>query len=252
MVPVSMIAVVAPGFEVIHDASPTCLVISATVNLGDVVTVRMRTRGDVEAVAVRYGRDGDPRFLDAVAGPPDAAGWQWWEAPMPVLNERVSYRFLVRASGRGWSVNVTGAHDVEVPDADDFRLTSAPEPPPWVMRALTYEIFPDRFARGASPYDGELPGWAEPAEWDDPVAHGTARGMRQWYGGTLWGIAERLDDLAGLGVRTIYLTPFFPAQSNHRYDATSSTTSTRCSAATRLSPISRPRRRDTACTSSAT
>ena len=30
----------------------------------------------------------------------------------------------------------------------------------------------------------------------------------------------RLDHLERLGVNTLYLTPFFPARSNHRYDAT--------------------------------
>lgn len=33
------------------------------------------------------------------------------------------------------------------------------------------------------------------------------------------GITERLDHLAQLGVNTLYLTPIFPARSNHRYDA---------------------------------
>ncbi|MDA8438740.1 MAG: glycoside hydrolase family 13 protein [Propionibacterium sp.] len=222
MLPVSMgTAAVPPDLELFHDGSPVCVTPAGPVSLGDVVTVRLRVRGGVDAVAVRYSRDGDPRFVEAVATPPDPAGWRWWEAPVPVMNERLAYRFLVRAGERGWSVNVTGAHDVEVPDADDFRVTTAPEPPAWVHEGVTYEIFPDRFARGEHPFGGALPEWAEPASWDEPVAHGTPRAMRQWYGGTLWGIADHLDELAALGVGTIYLTPFFPAQSNHRYDATS-------------------------------
>ena len=39
------------------------------------------------------------------------------------------------------------------------------------------------------------------------------------YGGDLDGIARRLDHIAALGANTVYLTPFFPARSNHRYDA---------------------------------
>jgi alpha-glucosidase len=43
----------------------------------------------------------------------------------------------------------------------------------------------------------------------------------QYYGGDLDGIIAHLDHIASLGVGTIYLTPFFPADSNHRYDASS-------------------------------
>ena len=44
---------------------------------------------------------------------------------------------------------------------------------------------------------------------------------RQFYGGDLDGIAEHLDHIADLGANTVYLTPIFPARSNHRYDAAS-------------------------------
>ena len=46
-------------------------------------------------------------------------------------------------------------------------------------------------------------------------------GGRQLYGGDLDGITERLDHLAALGVNALYLTPFFPGASNHRYNAAS-------------------------------
>ncbi|HEX2857499.1 MAG TPA: glycoside hydrolase family 13 protein [Propionibacteriaceae bacterium] len=220
MIPLHLAQAAVPGFEAHHDASPLCVLAPASLAVGDQVTVRLRTRGEVDAVSVRYSRDGDPRFAVARAGEPDAGGWRWWSVDVPVMNPRVGYRFLVAADGLGWSINVLGCHDVEVPDADDFRLAAGPQPPEWVHEGTTYEIFPDRFARGSRPVGADLPEWAEPAAWDEPVAHGTPRAMRQWYGGTLWGVAERLDDLADLGVTTIYLTPFFPAQSNHRYDAT--------------------------------
>ena len=42
----------------------------------------------------------------------------------------------------------------------------------------------------------------------------------QVFGGDLTGIESRLDYIADLGANVIYLTPFFPSQSNHRYDAT--------------------------------
>ncbi len=79
-------------------------------------------------------------------------------------------------------------------------------PPAWVRDAVFYQIFPDRFAR--SPHVTP-PGPLEP--WDTPPNfHG-------FKGGDLLGIAERLPELADLGVTALYLTPVFSSASNHRY-----------------------------------
>jgi len=80
--------------------------------------------------------------------------------------------------------------------------------PAWVRDAVFYEIFPDRFARSSrlSPV-----GPYEP--WDAPP---TVNGFK---GGDLYGIAERLPELAELGITALYLTPIFSSASNHRYHA---------------------------------
>ena len=39
-----------------------------------------------------------------------------------------------------------------------------------------------------------------------------------FYGGTLWGVVEKLDYIKSLGVTAIYLSPIFRAFSNHKYD----------------------------------
>jgi cyclomaltodextrinase / maltogenic alpha-amylase / neopullulanase len=85
---------------------------------------------------------------------------------------------------------------------------AAIDPPPWVADTVFYKVFPDRFARsGRVPAPGDL----EP--WDArPTLHG-------FKGGDLHGVADRLDDLAELGVTGLVLTPIFAATSNHRYNA---------------------------------
>ena len=67
----------------------------------------------------------------------------------------------------------------------------------------------------------QLPEWAEPAAWSDPVIHTGPSTPRQFYGGDLDGVREHLDHLVDLGISLLYLTPVFPARSNHRYDALS-------------------------------
>ena len=39
-----------------------------------------------------------------------------------------------------------------------------------------------------------------------------------FFGGTLWGVIEKLDYLKSLGVGILYLNPIFTAFSNHKYD----------------------------------
>ena len=65
-----------------------------------------------------------------------------------------------------------------------------------------------------------MPDWAVPARWTEPVyrVRGQDQG-KQLYGGDLDGITDHLDHLERLGADVLYLTPFFPARSNHRYDA---------------------------------
>ncbi|MGB3594319.1 MAG: glycoside hydrolase family 13 protein [Ornithinimicrobium sp.] len=137
-----------------------------------------------------------------------------------------------RAGGRGlpayqW-VNGTGVHDRDVPDAADFRLVTFATPPAWAAGSVVYQIFPDRFARDASVEPEvvggprtDLPGWAHPAAWDDRVDLTAQRGPQQIFGGTLEGVTQHLDHVEQLGATVVYLTPFFPARSNHRYDAAS-------------------------------
>ena len=132
------------------------------------------------------------------------------------------YRWLLDgpAGAYGWLTG-TGRHDHDVPDAHDFTLSAHPAPPDWATDASVYEIFPTgspgrpRRTRGAAGVGG-------------PGGLGRRRGVpaaracrRQLFGGDLDGIVEHLDHIQGLGFDTIYLTPFFPAASNHRYDASS-------------------------------
>jgi cyclomaltodextrinase len=75
-------------------------------------------------------------------------------------------------------------------------------PPDWARRAVIYQIFVDRF------YPGLGQGWRQTTD------------LRGFCGGTLWGVAEKLDYVAGLGVDCIWLTPIFVSSTHHGYDAT--------------------------------
>ncbi|AYY15315.1 glycoside hydrolase family 13 protein [Actinobacteria bacterium YIM 96077] len=202
-----------------HDGSARYVGTQAP-DLGDVVPVIVDVPDSfpVTGVWVRSVLDGEPVFTKARPDQRTAAGTRWL-AELRMRNPVTSYRFLLAtADGYRW-LTAAGLVDHDVPDATDFLLTTYAAPPDWALDAVIYQVYPDRFARSAAAAGRDVPEWAEPADWDEPVTpHGPMSG-RQLFGGDLDGIVEHLDHVADLGVNTLYLTPIFPAGSSHRYDA---------------------------------
>jgi alpha-glucosidase len=191
--------------------------------LGESVPVFLRVprRDGLTGAWARTTPDAEPH-LEAGQVDRETATETWWRFAITVRNPLTGYRFLLGGGPLGYRwVNGTGVHGHDVTDAGDFRLTTAPPPPAWARDAIVYQVFPDRFARSAGADGRPLPSWARPAGWDDPVVHQGRDAGQQLYGGDLDGITEHLDHLAALGVNALYLTPFFPAESNHRYNASS-------------------------------
>ena len=205
-----------------HDGSPLYAGTDRP-ELGDTVPVWLRVPRENHGggVWVRSTPDAEPHYDEAVIDRQDEHA-VWYRADLDVHNPVTRYRWLLagRPDRYSW-LSGTGRHDNDVPDAHDFTLSAHPAPPAWATDACIYQIFPDRFARSTAADTRPLPDWAIPADWDDPVEYRGPRGPRQLYGGDLDGVVEHLDHVAGLGFDTIYLTPFFPAGSNHRYDASS-------------------------------
>ncbi|MBR4206805.1 MAG: glycoside hydrolase family 13 protein [Clostridia bacterium] len=84
-----------------------------------------------------------------------------------------------------------------------------------------YHIFVDRFARS-----GKCPvkqGAVYDPDWENGTPQyaeyqGADVANNVFFGGDLYGVTQKLDYIASLGVRTIYLSPIFDAASNHKYD----------------------------------
>lgn len=203
-----------------HDGS-ALFVPEQTPRLDDEIPlfVRVPHAYDVKDVHLRSLYDGEHRYATAVVDRVDEHE-TWYRVDLPVHNPSTPYRFLLDrgADGYAW-LNAAGVQEHDVSDHYDFRALTYAPPPAWAQGAVIYQVFPDRFARSGRVADGP-PDWAAPAEWSDPVVHEGPGTSRQLFGGDLWGVASRLDHLQALGADTLYLTPVFPARSNHRYDAT--------------------------------
>ncbi len=108
-----------------------------------------------------------------------------------------------------------------------FQLTvydGSYKSPNWFNKGICYHIFPDRFHRTEVPDESQYADRQRiiRKDWYGtpyflPESNGEVTN-RDFFGGNLQGIIEKLDFLEDIGVSCIYLSPIFEAFSNHRYD----------------------------------
>ena len=111
---------------------------------------------------------------------------------------------------------------LELPERQLTVYDGTAEVPAWFGEGVTYQIFPDRFRRTSVPDPTGMvggrsvhTGWFEEPVWR-PDERGEVRN-RDFFGGSLAGVMEKLDYLKSLGVETIYFCPIFEGPENHRY-----------------------------------
>jgi glycosidase len=124
-----------------------------------------------------------------------------WSGPVPPAEAGEVTRYKIRVHLDDANSTPVWASDSDPrPGGQEFAFeTDAPPPPDWVRDALCYHVMVDRFAR---------PGESLPAP-GDPTA---------LYGGTLDGVRENLDHIAGLGCNVLWLSPVHASPSHHGYD----------------------------------
>lgn len=190
-------------------------------------TLRVWTDERGEELLPMEGACEDDHVHYSVSYTPAQTGVVWYSFDL-AASDGATWRYGAR---EGWT---TGEGDFAYGNPPSFQLTvyvPRQTQPDWYKNGIVYQVFPDRFARGAD--------WRERAEkalaahregparvlvedWDTPPTYRKSEDgdILEWdfYGGTLRGVREKLDYLADLGVTVIYLNPIFEAASNHRYD----------------------------------
>ena len=220
----------ATASRVHHDGSPL-FVSTLSPRLGETLTLRLRIHREHQPakVLLRTVRDGEPHVLAAEAKE-EIGDDIWWVAQLAVRNIETHYRWLLVGGAFDFAwLTAGGLVDYEVPDATDFVISATQPPPDWTYSSVVYQVFPDRFARAAgredelatAPEGVPLPGWAVPRAWTDAPEGRGSNTPREFFGGHLDGARAHLDHLTALNANVLYLTPVFPAESTHRYDAAS-------------------------------
>ena len=94
--------------------------------------------------------------------------------------------------------------------------------PEWAKGAVMYQILVDRFYNGnpaGDVLDGEYYYVDGPTKHVENWAHcPQGISVREFYGGELEGVRQKLDYLQELGIEVLYFNPLFVSPSNHKYD----------------------------------
>ncbi|CAA9580437.1 MAG: GH13_21 / GH13_20 / GH13 / GH13_36 / GH13_ 16 / GH13_23 / GH13_31 / GH13_40 / GH13_2 / GH13 _17 / GH13_29 / GH13_30 / GH13_4 / GH13_1 / GH13 _35 / GH13_19 / GH13_37 [uncultured Truepera sp.] len=188
------------------------------------VTVTLQTSQPVTAAWVRSEPDNE-EFLSPLTLRGHAGRRYVYEGELRVnpAAEVTVYAFKVLPEGAGqvW-LSELGQTPYFPERAGHFRINPSYEPVPWLWSQVFYQIFPERFcdgdpsnnvASGEYLYEGKpvvAKAWGELPE--------RGQGAREFYGGDLEGVRQKLPYLQALGVTALYLNPVFTSPSSHKYD----------------------------------
>mgnify|MGYP003374361608 CR=1 FL=1 len=185
---------------------------------GEKVTIRFRAaKNNVDVVFFISGAVRQAMEYEKTVGKFD-----YYKTEIEVGTEPIYYYFEIRAGKLRLFYNKKGiSRNLQ----NYYAFTIAPgfKTPDWAKGAVMYQIFVDRFYNGDKTNDVVddeyfyIGGKTKKIEnWDQYPA--TSMAIREFYGGDLQGVMDKLDYLQDLGVDVIYLNPIFVSPSNHKYD----------------------------------
>ena len=148
-------------------------------------------------------------------------GFDYYRIYRKLGEEMMQYSFRIRQGEEIVYYNQYGVCNRIVNDYA-FRICPGFATPDWAKGAVMYQIFTDRFCNGDPTndvVDGEYYYINEPVKAiKDWYQMPSVMDVRNFYGGDLQGVRDKLDYLQELGVEVIYFNPLFVSPSNHKYD----------------------------------
>ena len=150
-------------------------------------------------------------------------GFDYYDVSVNIGKEPFKYYFEITGKdGSFYRYDKRGAVS-EVMEKMLFVVVPGFSTPAWSKGAVMYQIFTDRFCNGDTSNDvmnGEysynglsskkVDDWSQ---YPDPKTD-----YREFYGGDLQGVINKLDYLKDLGIDVIYFNPLFVSPSSHKYD----------------------------------
>ena len=147
--------------------------------------------------------------------------FDYYACQMEVEEEEFSYYFEVQIGKISCIYDARGVAK-EASQEYAFRVIPGFKTPQWAKGAVMYQIYVDRFYNGDSSNDVLTSEYEyigdKTVKVDDWGKYPALMGVREFYGGDLQGVLDKMDYLQGLGIDVIYFNPLFVSPSNHKYD----------------------------------
>ena len=184
---------------------------------GDIVTIRFRTWKDNVDKVYLVSND---RHL-AMEYEKSEGDFDYFKIRLVMPEESVRYFFEIHAGKIRCLYNKIGVSRDRL-DVYDFTIAPGFHTPEWAKGAVMYQIFVDRFSSGDTNNTVEDCEYYYIGDYSRKVTdwrkNPSFMGVREFYGGDLQGVMNKLDYLQDLGVDVIYFNPIFVSPSNHKYD----------------------------------
>jgi len=185
--------------------------------IGDQLKIRFRTAtNNVDQVNLVYKKQKIMMTKEAVSGEFD-----FYEAQVSLGRDKFTYHFEIRSGVLTCYYDVRGLVREEN-EYYDFAVIPGFHTPDWAKGAVMYQIYVDRFCNGDPSNDVETGEYCYIGEQvhrvEDWSRYPAQMDVREFYGGDLQGVLDKMDYLQDLGVEVIYFNPLFVSPSNHKYD----------------------------------
>lgn len=192
-------------------------VIPAEPEANEKILLRFRTaHNDVEEVNILTGGRSYSMWKTCCRGEFD-----YYEIECQLGTEPFRYYFEIKKGQQICYFNRCGVSD-HVEEYYSFVIVPGFSTPEWAKGAVMYQIFVDRFCNGDPNNDVKDREYmyigAPSAAVKDWNKTPDALDIRNFYGGDLQGVMDKLDYLQELGVEVVYFNPLFVSPSNHKYD----------------------------------
>lgn len=185
--------------------------------INEKVVLRFRTaHNDVDEVKLHIGEQEYPMWKTRTDGEFD-----FYEIEYQLGKDILRYCFEIKQGAEICFYSrygITGKKE----NYYDFIISPGFKTPEWAKGAVMYQIFVDRFCNGDPTNDVEDNEYIyigapsrKVKDWNQAPE---AMDIRNFYGGDLQGVLDKLDYLQDLGVEVIYFNPLFVSPSNHKYD----------------------------------
>ena len=185
--------------------------------VGETVTLKFRAAKE-DNIQIRLAINNELYTMESER---TYGAFTYYRAEWKLKDGMASYYFEIQDGEEVWYYNRSGLTDGRIPYYD-FRLAPGFSTPDWAKGAVIYQIYTDRFYNGDPENDVETREYFYIGDYSSKVTdwnkYPAAMGVREFYGGDLQGVIDKLDYLQDLGVEVLYFNPLFVSPSNHKYD----------------------------------